>query len=63
MAFHKVLHSRAGSTVQSYLTQYWTFTNFMKESKLPGKFPYTTLVIVQYLSNLMETQKSDSVTL
>ena len=59
----QVLHSRAFSTVKSYLAQYRKFTNFVKESQISGKFPYTTLVISQYLSNLMETKKSYSVTL
>ena len=59
----QVLHSRAASTVKSYLTQYRKFTNFVKESQIPGKFPYTTLVISRYISHLMETKKSYSVTL
>jgi hypothetical protein len=39
-----LLHSRAASTVKNFLTQYRKFTNFVKESQLPGKFAYTTLV-------------------
>jgi hypothetical protein len=59
----QVLHSRAASTVTSYLTQYRKCTHFVKESQIPGKFPYTTLVISQYISHLMETKKSYCVTL
>ena len=59
----QVLHSRAASTIKSSLTQYRKFTNFVKESQIPGKFPYTTLVISHYLSHLKETKKSYSVTL
>ena len=59
----QVLHSRAASTIKSSLTQYRKFTNFVKESQIPGKFPYTTLVISHYLSHLIETKKSYSVTL
>jgi hypothetical protein len=59
----QVLHSRAASTVKSSLTQYRKFTNFVKESQIPGKFPYTTLVISQYISHLIETKESYSVTL
>ena len=57
------MHSRAASTIKSSLTQYRKFTNFVKESQIPGKFPYTTLVISHYLSHLIETKKSYSVTL
>ena len=58
-----LLHSRAASTVNSSLTQHRKFTNFVKESQIPGKFPYTTLVISHYLSHLIETKKTYSVTL
>ena len=59
----QVLHSRAASTIKSSLTQYRKFTNFVKESQIPGKFSNTTLVISHYLSHLIETKKSYSVTL
>ena len=59
----QVLHSRAASTIKSSLTQYRKFTNFVKEFQIPGKFPYTTLVISHYLSHLIETKKSYSITL
>ena len=55
--------SRASSTVKSYISQYRKFVHFVQESKLTGKFPYTNLVISQYLLHLFETKKMYSVTL